>query len=180
MEDLTLVHEIRRQNNAAFEILYRFYFPMVERFVKKNSGTTDDARDVFQETVIVLMEKVTHHDFQLTSSLRTYIFAIASNIWLKRLRTASRTVAEAFMPESGEAPITDMERDEEERIQLSLVRKVLWSITRHCKRFLSKVFFTAAEREQLIAEMGYRNTHSFDNQKYKCLEQTRKILIRKG
>ena len=31
-------------------------------------------------------------------------------------------------------------------------------------------------KEKLIEEMGYRNTHTFDNQKYKCLEQARKTI----
>jgi RNA polymerase sigma factor (sigma-70 family) len=179
MEDTLLLREIRKQNNAAFEILYQFYFPVVERFVLRNNGTRDDAKDVFQETIMALMDNVPKEDFKLTSSLKTYIFAIASNIWLKRLRLASRILHDA-VPETGEATMTEMEQEEEEQIRFSMLERILWSVTRHCKRFLSKIFFTAAEREQLMKEMGYSNTHSFDNQKYKCLEQTRKIVKHRG
>src|SRR4051812_44344147 len=90
MEENQVVDGLKKRNNAAYDLLYSFYYPMIENFVKRNNGTSADAKDIFQETIIVLLDKVPKEDFILTSSIKTYIFAVASNLWLKRLRDAKK------------------------------------------------------------------------------------------
>ena len=38
--------------------LYKAYFPMVLQLILANNGNEDDAKDIFQESVIVLYNKV--------------------------------------------------------------------------------------------------------------------------
>src|SRR5882672_12578905 len=83
---------LKSRDNHAYEILYKFYYPSVKYFIIKNNGSIDDAKDIFQETICVLLEKVPKDDFSLTSSLKTYIFAISSNLWLRRLRDANKMI----------------------------------------------------------------------------------------
>ncbi len=174
MQDTQIIAEIRQRNNAAFEIVYKFYYPTVENFVRKNSGTTDDAKDVFQETVLVLLDKIPQADFELTSSLKTYIFSIASHIWLKRLRQASKTVNAAFPQGVAEDSISALEQHEDSFLKANLIKRIFMQVTKPCVRLLSHVFLNEIKREILMIQFGYKNTHSFDNQKYKCLEQARK------
>src|SRR3982751_1624531 len=84
--DNTLLDNLKNENNASFEVLYKFHFPSIAAYITQNFGSTDDAEDIFQEAIIVLLQKVRQSDFVLTSSLKTYLFAIAKNLWLKRLR----------------------------------------------------------------------------------------------
>ena len=91
MTDVQTLLALKKRDNAAYRLLYTFYYPSIEKFICKNSGTSVDAEDVFQETIMVLLDKVPKDDFVLTSSIKTYIFAVASNIWLKRLRDAKST-----------------------------------------------------------------------------------------
>lgn len=90
--DLETFKGLQSRDNKAYEILYQFYYPSVKNFITKNSGSEEDAEDIFQETILVLLEKVPKTDFNLTSSLKTYIFAISSNLWLKKLRDGSKMV----------------------------------------------------------------------------------------
>lgn len=174
MQDTQIIAEIRQRNNAAFEIIYKFYYPTVENFVRKNSGTTDDAKDVFQETVLVLLDKLPQADFELTSSLKTYIFSIASNLWLKRLREARKTAHEAFPQEVTDDAVSAMEQHEDSFLKANLIKRIFMQVTKPCVRLLSHIFLNEIKREILMIQLGYKNTHSFDNQKYKCLEQARK------
>ena len=54
----TLLTAIRNSENAAFEHLYSAYYMMVSNYVKKNSGTEDDSRDIFQEVVFIFYKKL--------------------------------------------------------------------------------------------------------------------------
>ncbi len=165
---------LAKRDNAAFNLLYTFYYRGIERFVTMNSGTKADAEDVFQETIMVLLEKVPKEDFVLTSSIKTYITAVASNIWLKRLRDAKRVVRLEVDVELQDFTLEEWQEKEDKLLKRNRLQRVFEKLTRHCVFFLTKTFLSGSSREQLIEEMGYRNAHTFDNQKYKCLEQARK------
>lgn len=169
------VTALRERNNAAYTLLYTFYYPSIEKFVTRNSGTTADAEDVFQETIIVLLDKVPREDFVLTSSIKTYIHAVASNIWLKRLRQAKRAASLHLDYELVDMSLAEWE-EKESQTKRTVLQRIFGRMTRHCVVFLTKTFLSGASREKLIEEMGYRNAHTFDNQKYKCLEQARKKM----
>lgn len=174
MNDPQTISGLKERDNAAYKLLYTFYFPGIERFVRKNNGNTADAEDVFQETILVLLDKVPKEDFILTSSIKTYIHAVARNIWLKRLRESRRIAPIAADLELADLSFAEWEHYEDMRNQRNSIQKLFDRLTRHCVLFLTKTFLTGASREKLMEEMGYKNTHTFDNQKYKCLEQARK------
>ncbi len=177
MEDEKILAGIQQNEAAAFNILYKFYYPVVRNFVLKNNGSEADAEDVFQETLIVLLRKVPKDDFELTSSLKTYIFSIASNIWLKKLRDVKRQ-ANHFMQDVVEVH-SAKELEATEAQKQNLLNKALAAITHHCLTLIYQVFYTDKKREEIMAEMRYKNPHTFNNQKYKCLQQAKKATIRK-
>lgn len=174
MEQNQTIAKLAQRDNAAFNLLYTFYYPGIQKFVKQNNGTSADAEDVFQETIMVLLEKVPKQDFVLTSSIKTYINAIARNIWLKRLRDAKQVTRLEFDYELEDMTLAEWEQKEEKALKRNRMQRIFERLTRHCVVFLTKTFLSGASREQLMEEMGYRNAHTFDNQKYKCLEQARR------
>jgi RNA polymerase sigma factor (sigma-70 family) len=175
MNEIKTVNALREHNNAAYNLLYTFYYPSIEKFVTRNSGSEADAEDVFQETIIVLLDKVPREDFVLTSSIKTYIHAVASNLWLKRLRQAKRAARLHLDYELENMSPAEWE-EKESQTRRTVLQRVFERLTRHCVVFLTKTFLSGASREKLIEEMGYKNPHTFDNQKYKCLEQARKKI----
>lgn len=174
MNDCHLIDDLKKRDNTAYEVIYAVYYPAIERYVLRNNGTADDAKDVFQETLLALMDNIGRHDFELTASLKTYIFSIASNIWLKKLRTARKMTGyteDAAIPDT---TLMHFEQQEADAAKTGLLAQIFSSVTSHCQLLLMKTFLQETRREELIAELGYKNTHTFDNQKYKCLMQARR------
>ncbi len=165
---------LKSKDNYAYEILYRFYYPSVKHFIVKNNGTVDDAKDIFQETICVLLEKVPKDDFSLTSSLKTYIFAISSNLWLKRLRDSSKIVKTDV--DVYEKYLTDYEEAEADIHDSNATRafNVFKTITNKCITLLKAIFYDEKNIDTVTKEFGYTNKHNAQNQKFKCLEQARK------
>ena len=50
MTDEKVLELIRSGNEKALEFLYRKNYRMVVRLIMRNSGTEEEAKDVFQET----------------------------------------------------------------------------------------------------------------------------------
>jgi RNA polymerase sigma factor (sigma-70 family) len=169
-----IIDDLRGENNKAFGQLYKAYFGMVNRFVTNNNGRTGDAEDIFQDTMMVLLEKLRQDNFQLTASIKTYIMAISKNLWLKRLRNVSR-----------ETEFTDIHGNnfyeeisisiEQEKNYWDKLQNYIHKISDHCQGLIHDIFFKEKAIEQIQQEYGYSTKHNAQNQKHKCVEQIRKI-----
>ena len=84
--DEEVLSGIRAADRMLIEHLYDRYLPGIIRLVKRNNGSESEARDIFQEVVIVLFRKANDGEFRLTSSLQTYILVVCRNLWRKKLR----------------------------------------------------------------------------------------------
>ncbi|MCS3802141.1 RNA polymerase sigma factor [Niastella sp. OAS944] len=169
--DDTLIDKLKKEESASFGLLYKLYFPTIASFIKQNSGSHQDAEDIFQETVIVLLNKVRQPEFVLTSSLKTYLFSISRNCWLKRLRDNKPAVV---LTDDHTLLETPEDLLQEENTNNEKVVTWLKKITIHCQRILKAIFYLNEPIDNLMIKMGWRNKHTATNQKYKCIEQLRK------
>jgi len=171
--DILLVERLKAEKSDDFSALYSSCFPPVKAYVTNKWGTTEDAEDIFQETIIIFLQKIRQQDFVLTSSLKTYLVAIAKNIWLKRLRDnkiASVDVIEKFQwDDTIYFMESSTETTEEEKVNSWLTR-----ITDNCRRILKAIFYYNDAIEAISKRMGWKNSHTAANQKYKCIEQVRR------
>src|SRR6201995_1362209 len=83
--DNEVILGILNNSESALKKLYLAYFPMILQLVINNNGNTDDAKDIYQEAIIILYNKVKAGNFELSSKLKTYIYSICRRLWLKRL-----------------------------------------------------------------------------------------------
>ncbi|PQJ11892.1 hypothetical protein CJD36_008845 [Flavipsychrobacter stenotrophus] len=172
--DVEILNALKCNDSQAYAILYRYHYPSVANFIIKNNGCEDDAKDIFQETLLVILEKVPKEDFQLTSTLKTYIFAISSNLWLKRLRDTNKTVRTDV--DVYEKYLADYEEVENEiHVQnANRALNVFQRITNKCVTLLRAIFYNGQDIDSITKEFGYTNKHNAQNQKFKCLEQARR------
>ena len=82
-EDSEVILGILNDSKGTLEGIYKAYFPMVLQLVMTNSGSEDDAKDVFQESIIVLYDKVKAGSFELNSKLKTFLYSVSRRLWLK-------------------------------------------------------------------------------------------------
>jgi len=88
--DNEVILGILNNSESVLKRLYIAYFPMVLQLIINNSGNEDDAKDIYQEAIIVLYNKVKTGDFELSSKLKTYIYSVCRRLWLKRLTQMNR------------------------------------------------------------------------------------------
>ena len=93
-----LLKALGKNNRQAAEKIYKEHFTLIQRLVINNNGNGDDARDIFQEAMIVLYEHARDPSFELTCQIKTYLFSVSRRLWLKRLQQMKHTAPE--MPAS--------------------------------------------------------------------------------
>ncbi|MDR2085338.1 MAG: hypothetical protein LBP67_10140 [Bacteroidales bacterium] len=77
-------------NDKLEEYLYINTFPSIERYILSNNGTREDAQDIFHDSLIILIRKLSENN-QILCKLSTYLYAIAKNLWLQKLSYNRRT-----------------------------------------------------------------------------------------
>lgn len=167
--DSALLEQLRRGDNKSFAFLYKDCFSLINSYVTSNRGNREDAEDIFQEASIVLLHKIKQSDFILTSSLKTYLYAIAKNLWLKKIRDTKEinTNSTDFLENSP----SDFCEVSNESDTVEKVTTWLTKITLNCQRILKGLFFYNESMESLMRKMGWKNKHTAANQKYKCIQQ---------
>ncbi len=169
-----VLQDLKSENNFAFGQLYQDNFHKISVFVKKNNGTENDAEDIFQDAMIVLVDKLRTDDFQLTASINTYVYAICKNLWYKKLREDNYQISLDKLHEDGFQASIDSSI-ESEKTYLEKLTGYLNKITAHCNRMIHDIFFKQKSIEEIQKKYGYSSKHNAQNQKYKCLQQIKKI-----
>lgn len=177
-EDRKLVQSVAEGNEFILKRLYKEHYPMIRRMVLKNSGDEDDARDVFQEAFMVFYENIRLPDFELKASISTYLFSISRNLWLKKLRAISRNGT--VRVESAEE-LMDVEEELAESAERDLwvesLESAMEKLGEPCKTIMVDFFYHKLSMEEIAAKMGYTNAANAKNQKYKCFNRLKKLVL---
>lgn len=148
-------------------LLYKKAFPVVARFIKKRGGTYEDAKDIFQDAVIIYFEKISDLSFNLNKDDTSYVLGIAKHLWLQRFRKYTDT-------HKGLAPIDDV-IDEVGYVEASTSKllQALESAGQKCMKLLQAFYYNNLSMNEVANQFGFRGTRSATVQKYKCLEKVR-------
>jgi RNA polymerase sigma factor (sigma-70 family) len=120
--------------------IYSKHFPEVKSYIVKNSGTETDAKDIFQDALVITYQKLKSGSLSLECSLATYIFAVSRNLWMNSLRKRKKTIVidkRSEISENLEKSIL-LEIELEERT--SLYHKYFLKLGNSCQELLNYFF----------------------------------------
>ena len=177
--DEEFVAAIRRGDDRALAHLYRLHLPMVLHYVQQNSGTDDEAKDVYQEGVMVFYEKVRDGSLELSCQIKTYLYAVCRRLWLKRLSEKARFGGRLddhapFLDTGAEADLREAETRDR---RFATMGEALAQLGEPCRSLLEGFYLLDKSMQQLTTEFGYTNADNAKNQKYKCLVRLKKLFF---
>ena len=172
-----LLKGLANNDSKAVDSLYKSHFPMVQHFVINNNGSFDDAKDVFQEAMITLYEKVQTDSFTLTCQIKTYLFSICKHLWLKRLQQMGKYNAPLSSEEESVSVEVDMEEFNKKDVAFAIMDRALNSLGEPCKSLLEGYYLNKKGMQELADDFGYTNADNAKNQKYKCLLRLKKLFF---
>jgi RNA polymerase sigma factor (sigma-70 family) len=175
--DDQLLAAVKNQDEKALNFIYRSYFPMVQHFITSNSGTEQEAKDIYQEAVIVLYENLQQEEFVLTCKIKTYLYSVCRRLWLKRLAEKSRYVGKIEDFESFIPFVKEDAEIEERDLQFRVMQQALSQLGEPCRTILEDFFIQGYTMQQITDKMGYTNADNAKNQKYKCLMRLKKLFF---
>lgn len=175
--DREVVLGILNNSEQVLERLYKGYFPMVLQFILKNNGDENDAKDIYQEGIIVLYNKIKTGDFELTSKLKTYIYSVCRRLWLKRLADRSRRAGNVSDFEEVLAVEEDVEDHTKTEFEFEKMKLSLEQLGEPCNTIIQDFYIQGLSMQDICEKFGYTNTDNAKTQKYKCLQRLKKLFF---
>ncbi len=174
-----LLKQLALGDRVVMEQIYAQHYRFVRKWIARTGGNDDDAADICQESMIVLYEKSRNSDFHLTSKVSTYLFAIARNLWYKKLQ--SKPEGLVGIEDGDEERIEggyedDIKAHKERELHYEQLDSALDRLGEPCSSLLRSFYFSNNSMQQIATDFGYTNADNAKTQKYKCLARLKKIF----
>ena len=178
-----LLQGLASHENGAIETIYRENYATIQAFIVRNNGFPDDARDIFQEAMIILFEKAKSSSFVLSCQIKTYLYSVCRRLWLKKLQQNNKGFPAFELLEETVSVEEDLEGHEQRDNDFRLMEQALMQLGQPCQGILEACYVQKKSMPEIAEAFGYTNADNAKTQKYKCLMRLKKIFFaqyRKG
>ena len=174
MKDEHIIELLRNKDyKKASEKLYT-YFPVVKKLILKNNGSKQDAEDIYQEALVILIRKTQDTNFTLTSSLNTYLYSICRFLWNDELKKKNKTINDAQnLSYLKNEDFTEHVKEEAEYKQAENAFNLLGD---KCKELLRFFYFNKMSMKEIADKLKFSSEKVAKNQKYRCIEKAKENL----
>jgi RNA polymerase sigma factor (sigma-70 family) len=169
--DKVLVEGLRKGDDKTLNYLYQNYFGTVKSYIVKNSGTEDDAYDVFQDALMVVFKKFQHNGVELTSDLKGYVFGVARKLWSNQLRIKKEVRSSEYID-----VIDDIELEKLLEVPIEqIVQRSFIKLPADCQKVLT-MHLEGLSYEEIAKKMDYKSASYARRKKYLSKEELIKII----
>lgn len=163
--------------NDAIRSLYDQYAETIIAYVVNNSGSQQDAEDIFQESIVSFIESVRNNKFRGEAAIKTFLIAIARHCWLNELKKRDRSMKREEIYEHNreweEADISERIGDREVKQQF---RNLLKKMDESCRKILTLFYYENLSMKEIVQHLPYENEQVVRNKKYKCLKNLTELF----
>ncbi len=170
-----LVNGILHHDKEVLHYLYSEVFMQIRWLVIHNHGTEQDAKDIFQESMIVLYRKIRSGTFSLNCNLSTYIYSICRLLWLKELQRKGRYQSaesdDVLYISEGEEPGQNLEDTKKQ-----LFHKHFSELSKDCRKILD-LYLNGVPVAEITKLMGFASEQYTMERKYRCKQRLMDKII---
>lgn len=168
MKDSQILKKIRDGDESALDFIYKKNYKMMTRLVINNSGSEEEAKDIYQEALLVFWQKAKRDDFVLTSKISTYLYSVCLNLWRKELDRKSKLTNEM---KDGEV-VNDEDKKEREKI----IQDCINSLGETCRQVLMYYYYDNMSMQEIADKLGFANADTAKTKKYKCKKELDRLI----
>ena len=131
----------------------------------------------FQECLLALYEKSLDNNFTISCTIKTYLYSIARNLWLKEIRDNKQRNKIVDFEKYVEVGVESESIDTKEDNRSELVKTAMASLGAKCREILLSFYYMNKKMDEIANDMGYTNAANVKNQKYKCMQKLKSLTL---
>ncbi len=159
--------------------IYQFYNDALLRnsviqYVKKQGGTEEDGKDIFQESICIFDRNLRQGKFNGQSTLNTYFFAIAKWHWITFRR--KNKVWTELEPNQIEGTVESVDAQIFQSEEKILLDKAINKLGSQCQQLL-QLYKLDYSMKEITSLMDFSSSNMAKKQAYRCRERLRKVFL---
>ena len=167
--------------NRPVRYLYDHYFEDAATEIRLKGGSDEDAADMFQEAVLILIEKIKTGKFRQESSVKTFLIGIVRNLWLFEKRTRDRRSSREMHYTINEGSQVNSDNQEiGERIfsksNTDVIQTMFKQVGEICSKILIGFYYENSSMKNLLQRFHFDNEQVLRNRKARCMKKLKKLL----
>lgn len=184
MNDNEIIEGLKNFEEHAATALYKKHRDYCLRFMNNMYADEEVNKDIYQDAVIVFIEKIRGGKLVLTNTtIQTYLNSICRNQVLIRLKQKNKPVDLGDDWEKDHSDRYTDWFDEQTDIKNDRIIVIMEELEamktkgQVCYELLRKAFFESKSMEVIAALMNYTNADNAKNQSYRCRERLKKQVF---
>ena len=174
---MDIVQELLHQDiNRPVRYLYEHYFETACQEIRMRGGTDEDAADMFQEGVLILIEKIKTGTFRGESSVKTFLVGIVRNLWLHERRTRNRRTEREKLYSVQDEGTDDFSDRLFSKASTNVMKTIFQKVGEVCSNILTGVYYEKRSMKELLQKFDYDNEQVLRNRKARCMKKLKQIL----
>lgn len=180
--DSELINNLSRDGNnrrKAEEQLFNGFSYFVKEGIRKYSLEEEEALDVYSDTIISAIEKITTGLFEGRSSLKTYLFRIFHNKCVDRIRQLTTNKNRIHRNTTSPDLLSQLSDSAKSVIQhlvdrsdLDLLKIRLSELGDNCRKILA-LFADGYSDKEIAVSMEYKTAEVVKTTRLRCLDKLR-------
>jgi RNA polymerase sigma-70 factor (ECF subfamily) len=176
MDNSEVLERIKEGDKSVLEHVYvKYRLDFIEWLTSTYNINVHDAKELYQQTILIFYENIVNGRLnEMSSNIRTYLFAIGKNkyseltrYWNKNINTPNFKIPDNSFLSEGNEQNNDL---------INLSEKLLMQMGSPCKELLELYYYHKKTMSEIAKILGYKDEHSTKNKKYRCLGQLRELV----
>ena len=171
-DEVDLIQGLKENDTKTVDLLRKTLFPRVKRQILNNSGTPEDAEDMFNSVILTVLEKIENDTLTVTCKFSTYFMAICKNLWQQELRKRKQMpAADDFMLNNFADTPYNPTKDQQCRMLYSAVEKLDAKSAK-----LIMLMLEGKSNSEIAKLMNFKNTQAVADKKHSCMKKLVKMI----
>lgn len=165
-----IIEGIRQNDVVRLQYVYKTFYPQIKFFITSNSGSEDDAQDIFQEAIVIIFNKLTQNQLQISCTFKTYLYSVCRLLWLKQLEKR-KNKNEISIERNDYIELADNTEDVGEKAErFRLYQEYLSKLGEDCRKVI-EMSLEKIPYKKIAVIMGYKSDKYAKKRKYQCKEK---------
>lgn len=151
--DIEIIECLKTRQSYVVRYLSDRYLPMIRLMVSRMGGTSEDAKDIFQDGLIIMLEKIDNENYAITCKFKTYLYCVCENLW--KMVLVKRQSATNYMTRR---VVEDNDKDFTElsdyKLYETIINDVFVTLDPVCQKIL-KLYWKELAPKEIAHTLGY-------------------------
>lgn len=174
MKEEEIIANLRMPDKGrAIKHLYK-EFPKVSANICSTGGSKQIAEELFNDGLVLMIEKVNEPSFVLTSKVSTYLFGIVRLLWKNELRKQKKNY-ELEWNDTLIVSEDEINFEAEREVYFKEMEVIIKKLSDKCQLIFERFYFKSESMQTIAKALGFTSVNSAKTQKYKCMERAIKL-----